>query len=89
MQAQEDQPAAAADGRPLGQHPHGKYSSPYTWSKNTPMELSTAQREANAPKNTDQLTADQARDIAAIEARRTQAGVVDSTASAVPEQKAE
>ncbi len=53
------------------------------------MARAKAQREANAPKNTDQLTADQARDIAAIEARRTQAGVVDSTASAVPEQKAE
>lgn len=35
-----------ADGRPLGQLPHGKYSQPYTWASNTPMELSTAQRRS-------------------------------------------
>ncbi len=53
------------------------------------MARAKAQREASAPKNTEQLTAEQARDVAAIEARRAQAGIGDDAAPITNEQKAE
>ncbi|WP_306607185.1 electron transport complex subunit RsxC [Azonexus sp.] len=45
------------------------------------MARAKAQREAAQPKNTDELSAQQAHDLAEIEARRQQAGIADAAAS--------
>lgn len=45
------------------------------------MARAKAQREAVQPKNTEQLTPDQLQEVAAIEARRQQAGVTQSSAT--------
>ncbi len=45
------------------------------------MARAKAQREAVQPKNTEQLSVDQAKEMAAIEARRQQAGMTESPAT--------
>ena len=47
------------------------------------MARAKAQREAVQPKNTEQLTPDQLQEVAAIEARRQQAGVTQSSATTI------
>jgi electron transport complex protein RnfC len=53
------------------------------------MARAKAQREAVQPKNTDAVTYEQEREIAAIEARRLAAGIDDAPAPAAAEKKAD
>ena len=45
------------------------------------MARAKAQREAAQPKNTDELTPEQAKEMADIEARRQQAGIAETPAA--------
>ena len=48
------------------------------------MARAKAQREAAQPKNTDELTPEQAKAMAEIEARRQQAGIAPEPANVQP-----
>jgi electron transport complex protein RnfC len=89
--------AAAASGAPVestgAEAPAPVTVDPEKEAKKAAIEAAMAraraQREAVQPKNTDAVTYEQEREIAAIEARRQAAGVGDAPAPAAAEKKAD